>query len=1192
MIGKKINQLATELAPASTDLTIIGNPTTGVSKKITLAQLGAIFSGAVSFYTNYAAFPTPGTTDVIFCAKDTQKLYLWSGSAYTEVFPSQALLNTYQLRSEKGVSNGYASLDSSGKVPISQLPSSIMEYKGTWNAATNTPTLANGTGDTGDVYICNVAGTVNFGAGPITFAVGDYVIYSGSIWQRSSGAVGTVTSVGLSITGDAIGVSNSPITTSGTLALAFAGTSGQYINGAGFLTTFPSLTGFVPYTGATGQVNLGAYDLLVQTLTIGKGNSSLANNTALGYRTLFHITTGNYNTAVGYEAAHNTTTGQYNTALGQSALFTNTTGSQNTALGLNALLNNTTGGSNVVVGLDALQHNTTGSSNTALGYNAGSHITGGSTPNTTASSSVYIGRDTKAKVDGGTNEIVIGYNAIGNGSNTATFGNTSTTANYFTGSINGGSFVKSGGTSAQFLKADGSVDSSTYVTTDTFQTISASKTFGVGFSIASAGGTNQLTSFINTNSIHSGSAGTNVFGFNNSNNIYFGKGLSNGGVITYNNSAVRFYALPDADGTIALVGGSGVGTVTSVGLSSATSGVTIGSTPITTSGTITLAIATASGSQQGLLSSTDWTTFNNKQSALTNPVTGTGTTNYLPKFTGTSTIGNSAVSDDGTTVTLNSRALTVSTSSSTAFAINSSASTAFMGMSDSSGSYVYLGSDNGTFLIQTPSGGYSTKLTLNDSGNLGLGVTPSAWGTAGDVPTAFQFGASGMLYSYKNTSSSGSHSIFGANAYFDGSGFKYINTNLATYYRQYEGTHAWLTAPSGTAGNAISFTQAMTLNASGNLSVGNTNNTYKLDVTGTGRFTSDLSLTNSFNSIFYLTNTATNGKNWNLQSYLNGEFYIGVSGVANYLTIASTGAATFSGNVFLNKSTPLLVLNDTSGSGAQIGSFSNNLNLIDNATGTKGLVISLSTGAATFSSSVTAGGNVTGNGVTIGASDVRSSSNILTLGGTSEVIRIAGSSGNVGIGTTSPLAKLHIESGTVTEMFIKSTSSGNNANVRFINDRSWGVGINMALASSAFEIYDYTAGANRLTINSSGSVGIGTTSPNGKLTLSYSSALVDGLIFSNTATNGRQWRIGDGSGAAAGVFGIYDATAAATRMVITSTGAVGFSNTIATGTPSVGSAEPWKLGSYAAGGTGTATGVIYIEVNGQIYSIPALLGTP
>jgi hypothetical protein len=273
MIGKKINQLATELAPESTDLTIIGDPTTGVSKKITIAQLGAIFSGAVSFYDNLAAFPVTGDINVIYCAKDTQKLYLWSGSAYVEVFPSQALLDTYQLRSEKGVSNGYASLDSGGKVPISQLPSSIMEYKGTWNAATNTPTLANGTGDTGDVYICNVAGTVNFGAGAIAFAVGDYVIYSGSIWQRSSGAVGTVTSVAASITGDSLTISGSPVTTSGTLAFAFNGTTAQYIRGNGTLQTFPSLTGFVPYTGATANVDLGTHTLLAAKGTFSSSGS-------------------------------------------------------------------------------------------------------------------------------------------------------------------------------------------------------------------------------------------------------------------------------------------------------------------------------------------------------------------------------------------------------------------------------------------------------------------------------------------------------------------------------------------------------------------------------------------------------------------------------------------------------------------------------------------------------------------------------------------------------------------------------------------------------------------------------------------------------------------------------------------------------------------------------------------------------
>ena len=66
----------------------------------------------------------------------------------------------------------------------------------------------------------------------------------------------------------------------------------------------------------------------------------------------------------------------------------------------------------------------------------------------------------------------------------------------------------------------------------------------------------------------------------------------------------------------------------------------------------TLSIQQATSLQNGYLSSTDWSTFNNKQAALTNPITGTGTTNKLPKFTGTSALGNSLVTDDGTTVTV------------------------------------------------------------------------------------------------------------------------------------------------------------------------------------------------------------------------------------------------------------------------------------------------------------------------------------------------------------------------------------------------------------------------------------------------------------------------------------------------------------------------------------------------------------
>lgn len=106
----------------------------------------------------------------------------------------QTQLDAKVDESREGQSNGIATLDAGGKVPVSQLPSSLMEFKGTWDASTNSPTLADGTGDNGDVYVASPGGTVNFGAGNITFASGDWVIYNGTIWQKSinSNAVASV----------------------------------------------------------------------------------------------------------------------------------------------------------------------------------------------------------------------------------------------------------------------------------------------------------------------------------------------------------------------------------------------------------------------------------------------------------------------------------------------------------------------------------------------------------------------------------------------------------------------------------------------------------------------------------------------------------------------------------------------------------------------------------------------------------------------------------------------------------------------------------------------------------------------------------------------------------------------------------------------------------------------------------------
>jgi hypothetical protein len=98
--------------------------------------------------------------------------------------------------SDKGASNGVATLDSTGRIPYSQLPESAMEYKGSWDASTNMPTLVDGTGDNGDFYIVSAEGTATFADGrSVKFNVNDKVIYDSAIQQWARLPAGEVRSV-------------------------------------------------------------------------------------------------------------------------------------------------------------------------------------------------------------------------------------------------------------------------------------------------------------------------------------------------------------------------------------------------------------------------------------------------------------------------------------------------------------------------------------------------------------------------------------------------------------------------------------------------------------------------------------------------------------------------------------------------------------------------------------------------------------------------------------------------------------------------------------------------------------------------------------------------------------------------------------------------------------------------------------
>jgi hypothetical protein len=140
---------------------------------------------------------------------------------------------------------------------------------------------------------------------------------------------------------------------------------------------------------------------------------------------------------------------------------------------------------------------------------------------------------------------------------------------------------------------------------------------------------------------------------------------------------------------------------------------------------------------------------------------------------------------------------------------------------------VWTGTYLGDLVFRYRSGGTSNAeaMRINSSGNLGLGVTPSAWQSG---RKALQVG-NASINSYST-----SQNQLGANFYYDGTNNKYISSDFSTVYQQLSGQHQWYTSASGTAGSNIAFTQAMTLDASGNLMLGTPSTSAKLEVNVTG----------------------------------------------------------------------------------------------------------------------------------------------------------------------------------------------------------------------------------------------------------------------------------------------------------------------------------------------------------------------
>tara|TARA_R110002126_G_scaffold545_4_gene3505 strand:- start:2338 stop:4413 length:2076 start_codon:yes stop_codon:yes gene_type:complete len=161
----------------------------------------------------------------------------------------------YIPTSEKAQPLGVATLDAGGKVPTSQIPmQGDLNYQGTWNATTNTPTLTSSVGTQGYYYVVSVAGTTNLN-GITDWQIGDWAIYNGSVWQKVDNT-------------DAVSSVNGQV---GTVVLTQADISG----------TVPTTRTITAGTGLTGGGDLSAdrtfaIDSTVATLT---GTQTLTNKT-------------------------------------------------------------------------------------------------------------------------------------------------------------------------------------------------------------------------------------------------------------------------------------------------------------------------------------------------------------------------------------------------------------------------------------------------------------------------------------------------------------------------------------------------------------------------------------------------------------------------------------------------------------------------------------------------------------------------------------------------------------------------------------------------------------------------------------------------------------------------------------------------------------------------------------------------
>ena len=161
-------------------------------------------------------------------------------------------------------------------------------------------------------------------------------------------------------------------------------------------------------------------------------------------------------------------------------------------------------------------------------------------------------------------------------------------------------------------------------------------------------------------------------------------------------------------------------------------------------------------------------------------------------------------------------ALTIDTSQRAAFVAGTAALPAITTTGDTNTGIFFPAADTIAFAE-----GGAESMRINSSGNVGIGVTPSAWTTSLSLK-ALQISSASSLMGL-NAEIGNQQTNITTNAYFDGANWKYISSDAALLYTQNTANlHQWFNASSGTAGNTVTFSERMRIDSSGNVLVGKT----------------------------------------------------------------------------------------------------------------------------------------------------------------------------------------------------------------------------------------------------------------------------------------------------------------------------------------------------------------------------------